>query len=273
LLPIVAEFIGLIVWSSQLTRDHRLVAEAPKITNPAAQVMSMSRAGVPNPWGGIEDHVTVIAYKKSDRVAAESTAAWAGQTLVNHADYEYVVLSGERIRIYATPTSGAAVRSDRAVADSTDWRIKMPHLVAANLKPQFSEAGNFAGATVFEVDGGRRSGCKVGNRVDVAITFPEAKITIEAMSPVREKIVLRGTRFFVGNVPGSSLRGNDYLGSMAHSDAYSRMSVTPSPGMVPESGRFLDLLPCATPWPPIDLPIFINPNHRGTDYQCSNVVW
>src|SRR5947208_2801202 len=111
----VIELIGIVLVSTQLAADHHLIAEMPRIVNSQTQLMTRSSRSSQSAqsaqshsygWHGIEPHVAVLAFKKTDLDEAASTASWTHQELYGYPKYWYVVLSGERIRIYPTPPSG-----------------------------------------------------------------------------------------------------------------------------------------------------------------------
>lgn len=320
-MPVVqttVEFVGLMLWLLP-SGGRPLTAVAPRIYSPPPRATTITGVSVtptggtgspvttttvihsPSLFQGIEDHVAVIAYKKSDRITNQSASTWAVQNL--NADYEYIVLKNERLRIHPTPpAAGSAIRASGSVglADgAAPWDAGMPHLKTSKLKDVFTDKAQFAGdAAVVELSGGTPQGCLYGSRVDVLFSLStDTTVTVEEVSPTSRKLVfVHGARVFIGNVPGSSLpnQGNA-TPSLNHLEAYVRMSDSSNVSIDSTSHG---LPPCPGPPAPIDGPqqeknhsamlrsslrvgqqarvtgsSGNGPSYVGTDFACSNLVW
>lgn len=296
-------FIGIVVFSRELSPDHHLQALMPRISG-SGPIVRRAAVGThpPLPLVSVESHTAFIAFATCDYV---SSTGWAPAGMETVPGQLFVRLDGERITIIPSigPARSTDVNSRRQPLPSTfeagnSNELLLPHLqktccpAMTKLKPDFQPPDFRGAAAVFDIPYGNASACGANapgvqwSRIDTRVTIDnDGYLTISAKKDNKTKeIRLRGgAQVYVANLPSDFLEPgvHTHIASAPHFMAYFQMSESPnscSNWTVPV------VKPCATPslWregiqgtpPPVPPGTSTSIlEFARVDFECSNSLW
>lgn len=227
---VIIHFIGLVLFSSEVTNDPGLHAILPGIhhtvanptlrhehrmhtvsTSPRTKVSSTTSTSLSGDSANIEPHMALLIFPSGirDQTKSDWMAAPLPSVIPALAGYEYVPLEGEHITFIAdAPGNGAA-----------QMPANMPKLPRANrgaLKPEYQWPYARAAAVV-DIPEGTLEMCKppetvASGRIDTQLILQTTgKLTIVAVKAGAVKTLVidtsRSPRIYVANVPPPRLQG------------------------------------------------------------------
>jgi hypothetical protein len=286
----ILQFIGIVLFTRELSDDNHLQAIMPRITASAAHEHAAApptkkAESVP---ADVEAHTAFIAFPHASYL---DNKGWAPSALAVIPGYDYVRLDGEQIEFVSEKKIAPKRKGPNLTQQSQPAEeLGLPHLkkccsAMSTLKKQFQGPDFSGAAAVFDVRTGKASGCRASaaaprGRVDTQLTLEnDGSVTIRARKgKVTKEIRLRGdAQVYVANLPMSSLQvRNSRSPSAPHYEAYYAMA---------DGGTRCENFQCALdatmPACKAKLPARLQPGMGikpksgpdSIDYECSNSQW
>lgn len=277
----IIQFIGIVLFSSQIPNDPGVHAIVPRIEHEAHVHLSYGDANTKPKTNvsGVEDHAAVIIYRRRDRL--HKVGGWKADGGLR-SDWEYVRLDGEHVQFLTNGANAAPkIPTDLPrVAASTSClaAAQQPNLLPSFQSPYKGAAG------VIDIPSGRLDVCaantrSVTERVDTRLLINTEGVLVIAATKAGERaktIALDGDAVvYVANVPPYYLFTGVEKPAVGdpHYEAYNAMLDSPCAGrpegtFVPDS---CDLTAISTSYmtarkePPADF--------KMINSECSNTQW